>query len=390
MISVLTMPAEDQHETRTLVLAVVPGFPIRSAGGQLVPDGDRMAMLRATPRRSRPCRRLATSSLVAQFGAPWGRENPRVPRNQGFKHRHGSCFVGLRLSIMFDEDRSLRTAAPTRFFVRWPYVGVLAAIIGCGGATSNGGGGAGGSSGGPGGTPNDGVGGGECGCPPVVCAPGFRSVTVPGACCPICQPCGAVNCPNTPACAPGEQPVTSAGQCCPTSCGQTGAGGTGGGGAGGTGTGGGTAAGGLGGSGGYPACCYADADCGSDPAVHCVDTICLLPVPGGCWRNADCANGQTCNGARVCPCNADCSYNAVPGKCVSLPPGCCQKDSDCGDLVYEPCVNGVCKSTVPGGCWTNAECRSGGSCIGAFVCGCAARCSQGDAPGTCGWVGDAG
>lgn len=67
----------------------------------------------------------------------------------------------------------------------------------------------------------------------------------------------------------------------------------------------------------------------------------------------------------------------------SLLPGCCEKNSDCGDLLYEPCANGVCKNTVPGRCWTNAECPSGDSCIGASVCGCGALCKKGDEPGTC-------
>ena len=62
---------------------------------------------------------------------------------------------------------------------------------------------------------------------------------------------------------------------------------------------------------------------------------------------------------------------------------CCQKDFDCGDAVYEPCVNGVCKNTVSGACWTSAECRDGETCIGVFVCGCGLLCAQDDAPGRC-------
>ncbi len=74
----------------------------------------------------------------------------------------------------------------------------------------------------------------------------------------------------------------------------------------------------------------------------------------------------------------------------SLPPACCQKDLDCGDFDYVPCVKGECKEVVSGHCWTSAECGGGTSCIGAFVCGCAADCDQPDAPGTCGRLVDGG
>jgi hypothetical protein len=73
----------------------------------------------------------------------------------------------------------------------------------------------------------------------------------------------------------------------------------------------------------------------------------------------------------------------VAGSGGSLASRCCQKDLDCGDLLYEPCVNGVCKSTVVGRCWTNSECPNGASCVGASVCGCGLRCDQGDTPGKC-------
>lgn len=152
----------------------------------------------------------------------------------------------------------------------------------------------------------------------------------------------------------------------------------------------GAAGGGTASDAGQPPCCSADSECGGEAVAHCVNSICVPATSGGCWRDADCPNGQKCEGALVCGCASDCSYSTRPGKCVPLPSGCCQKDADCGDFVYEPCVNGVCKTTTPGGCWTSAECRNGASCIGAFVCGCAARCSQGDTLGTCGRVADGG
>jgi len=62
---------------------------------------------------------------------------------------------------------------------------------------------------------------------------------------------------------------------------------------------------------------------------------------------------------------------------------CCADDRDCGDIDRVPCVKGVCKDPVPGHCWTDADCRPGETCSGAFVCGCAADCDQADAPGAC-------
>lgn len=283
-------------------------------------------------------------------------------------------------------------------------VALLAVVVGCGGTTSIG------SekhidvgTAGAGGTPGDasrpvgsgglqiggasfgsgGFGGSVCVCQTGECAPGTRRVQLPEQCCPTCEPCGPVNCPLIPSCGRGQQPIIAAGECCPTSCGPTGLGGAGGTGtAGAAGIGGNNSAGGTTGTGGFPACCSSDGDCGSDPTVHCVNTICLRPVPGGCWRDGDCPTGQRCEGPRICGCASDCSYSAIAGKCVVVTPGCCQKDFDCGDIVYVPCVNGMCKQTITGRCWTSAEC-GGGTCVGAFVCGCGLLCDQGDTPGTC-------
>jgi hypothetical protein len=88
-----------------------------------------------------------------------------------------------------------------------------------GGAASGGAGGRGGVA------ALGGAGGASCACPPTLCAPGYRSVVAPGACCATCQACGTVSCPNVPACSSGERPVTPPGQCCPTSCGPVAGGG---------------------------------------------------------------------------------------------------------------------------------------------------------------------
>jgi hypothetical protein len=57
---------------------------------------------------------------------------------------------------------------------------------------------------------------------------------------------------------------------------------------------------------------------------------------------------------------------------------------DCGDIVYVPCVNGVCKNTVKGQCWKDEECPADLKCIGAQVCPCNALCALPDQPGKCG------
>jgi hypothetical protein len=82
-------------------------------------------------------------------------------------------------------------------------------------------------------------------------------------------------------------------------------------------------------------------------------------------------------GACQCACDENAQYTC------QLAAGCCNVDFDCGDLAYVPCVNNVCKPTVAGGCWSDAECGDGESCVGATVCPCGARCDGPDAPGTC-------
>jgi hypothetical protein len=75
---------------------------------------------------------------------------------------------------------------------------------------------------------------------------------------------------------------------------------------------------GSGAMGGFPACCGDTAPCPG--GYECVDTICLLPPPGGtCYSDFDCASlgsGFHCEGGKVCPCTADCSYSTLLGTCV--------------------------------------------------------------------------
>lgn len=154
-----------------------------------------------------------------------------------------------------------------------------------------------------------------------------------------------------------------------------------------------------GGTGGGTFCCQSDAECNPETDFwtnECVEGLCL-PIPSAetCWDQSDCAPGTQCMGACVCPCGFECDCGGQLGKCMSPEPpppppepGCCKEDWDCGDFVYVPCVNGVCKQTVPNQCWTDAECQSGQACAGAFVCPCAADCAGPDTPGTCQWLPD--
>ena len=82
-------------------------------------------------------------------------------------------------------------------------------------------------------------------------------------------------------------------------------------------------------------------------------------------------------GACTCSCDAAGQYSC------DLTPGCCNQDMDCGDVVYVPCVEHVCKQTVPGACWVDAECPPGQQCIGASVCPCGYDCDGFDEPGQC-------
>jgi hypothetical protein len=65
-----------------------------------------------------------------------------------------------------------------------------------------------------------------------------------------------------------------------------------------------------------PYCCKTDWDCGDYAYVPCVNGVCMMPVPGACWTSAECAAGEQCVGASVCPCGALCGIADTPGKCM--------------------------------------------------------------------------
>ncbi len=65
-----------------------------------------------------------------------------------------------------------------------------------------------------------------------------------------------------------------------------------------------------------PSCCNTDMDCGDIAFVPCVEHVCKQPVPNGCWSDAECPVGTTCQGAFVCPCGFDCDAQDTPGMCL--------------------------------------------------------------------------
>lgn len=66
-----------------------------------------------------------------------------------------------------------------------------------------------------------------------------------------------------------------------------------------------------------PGCCNADADCAAVPGGVCVAHVCKAPVLDTCWRDDQCPAGESCHGASVCPCHADCGTDDQPGFCAT-------------------------------------------------------------------------
>lgn len=154
------------------------------------------------------------------------------------------------------------------------------------------------------------------------------------------------------------------------------------------------------------ACCSADAQCG--PGMECTRSpldppgtvgACkpipdAIAGPGACWADADCQPTQTCQGAAVCPCDADCDMMDKPGQCVSPAgspaDGCCDLHGRCdapGDLCVgtpSPVVGSATCAPVPapGRCWEDAMCAPGDFCYNAALCPCGADC-DGQWPGVC-------
>lgn len=68
-----------------------------------------------------------------------------------------------------------------------------------------------------------------------------------------------------------------------------------------------------------PGCCEEDLQCGDAVWVPCVSHVCKDPVAGKCWVDGECAPGEVCVGASVCPCGFDCDGPDQPGDCLPQP-----------------------------------------------------------------------
>lgn len=73
-----------------------------------------------------------------------------------------------------------------------------------------------------------------------------------------------------------------------------------------------------------PTCCYVDDHC-TGRGLVCRGAACVrggqgtcvdAPADGECWTNADCADGERCDGAFQCPCGALCILPDAVGSCV--------------------------------------------------------------------------
>lgn len=114
-------------------------------------------------------------------------------------------------------------------------------------------------------------------------------------------------------------------------------------------------------------------------AQACIQGACVPRVTstGGCYFDAQCADGRTCVGSTFCACGAtDCA--PVVGTC-GYGQGCCNGPDDCGS--GETCLKGRCRAKPAEGCWVDSHCAGGQVCEGMV----APACNQlgPESPGVC-------
>jgi len=157
-------------------------------------------------------------------------------------------------------------------------------------------------------------------------------------------------------------------------------------------------------------CCTSHQECGpgyecrnADTTMTCppMDTATCLPVPDygdSCWNFMDCPTGMVCNRVFVCPCNARC-WRSREGACELASEQFCNSNIDCGgeytcardlECLFNPCISsddcglgGKCHLTLPGQCWSHAECGDGNYCKGLSLCPSDTTCPDNDQPGQC-------
>lgn len=134
--------------------------------------------------------------------------------------------------------------------------------------------------------------------------------------------------------------------------------------------------------------------CGSGSV--CIAGSCRVPQ---CTSNADCADGDVCDGLETCS-----GFSCVPGaQLACAAPGPCQQagcsagsgcfvsnlpdgtrcDDGNADTVGDQCSAGRCTGTVFSGCRSDAECSDGNLCNGTETCGSSGSC-LGGTPLSCG------
>lgn len=119
----------------------------------------------------------------------------------------------------------------------------------------------------------------------------------------------------------------------------------------------------------YWGCCTANGGCplGEVCASTSGPDTCAPTYPGACYRDTDCGPDEICDGAFVCPCNADCDAEESGGSCRS----CAVYDGSCDDMV----------PAQPWWYWDGDSCKMEATCScegcpGTFVTlgGCEAAC----------------
>lgn len=137
--------------------------------------------------------------------------------------------------------------------------------------------------------------------------------------------------------------------------------------------------------GGPVGCCTTDFDC--ELGERCAGDgtpggVCKpVPVWGSCWDGNDCSPTQTCEGASVCPCDADCDVPDTVGACVGGDSGCCTGAEVCPAGYQCMPLSGIGWSTCvatpePGRCWADTDCPANHTCEGAAFCPCNADCDM--------------
>ncbi len=114
--------------------------------------------------------------------------------------------------------------------------------------------------------------------------------------------------------------------------------------------------------------------CGECTCTDSGEIICLMIYcPEGCFSDAECGDGYTCEGEQVCPEGAACFAADTPGRCA---PKSCSFDTDCpdgfhceGSSVCPPdatCVwegePGSCVADAPASCYSSSDCGPGQHC----------------------------